>query len=85
MTEMRNRTTGAVRKALRAGLKARLVIETNVYDWDGRVKPEVIAQLTKELILDQPGTSRNTVAEVEKYLRTHGLELRVTDEAKAVG
>jgi hypothetical protein len=85
MTEMCNRTTGAVRKALRAGLKSRLVTETNIYDWGGRIKPEVIAQLTKELILDQPGTSRNTVTEVEKYLRSHGLELRVTDEVKAVG
>lgn len=71
-----SRTCNVLKKALHAGLKRKAVIETNLYDWEGEPQPHVIAQLTKELILEQPFAGRNTVLEVEKFLRHNKMKLK---------
>lgn len=84
MTVLCSRTCSILKKALNAGLKRKIVIETNLYDWEGNPQPLVIAQLTKELILEQHMAGRNTLNEVEKFLRSHKLKLKEsTDDGQA--
>lgn len=84
-TVLRPRTLTVVKRALKDGLRAKVIIETNIYDWQDELRPEVIAQLTREMILNQPLGGRNTANEVEKYLREHDLKFKEVNHEGQVG
>ena len=77
MTVLCSKTINVLRKALVQGLKDRRVIETNLFDWEEKLRPEVIAQLTADMIQAQLKSSKSVVtSEVRQYLAKFDLSLK---------
>lgn len=77
------RTENIVRQALIEGLRAKELVETNMYTWQGNIKPSVIAQLTTKRILATKGSGPKILVEIERYLKSFKLTLKDKQPAES--
>lgn len=70
------KTEKVLSQALRDGLKAREVIETQLYDWEGLPRPSVVAQLTTTRLRQTKGCGPSVINDVRRFLKSVNMYLK---------
>lgn len=80
--ELDQRILTLLQKALREGLRQKILVDTQLFEVDGSgVRPIVVTQVTREWLETCHGFSEIRVDQVEIWLKKFGLTFKPTDTA----
>jgi hypothetical protein len=74
--ELSGRAITVIQRALRQGLVDKKVFDTALFDWENKIRPRVVTQLTAEMILSTKGGGETILEQIMMWLAGHGLTLK---------
>jgi len=82
---LNGRIISALAAALRAGLRAKVCVDTQLLDWAGQLRPEPepVAALTRDFLLAQPGLTALHVQRIEEWLADHKMKLKPAEDGES--